>query len=201
MRNFKILGITGPTGSGKTTVTDILKDKNYGVIKADVLAHEVLTSSTPCINALICHFGKDILNKDNTINKKVLASKAFKSKEETSMLNKITHPYIFYSFFKEAKEYIKKGFKLIVFDAPVLLESHGDIICDYIVSVISDKSIRIKRIMDRDNISKKEATLRMQAQKDDDFYISGSDFVIYNNDDINNLKIETLEMLKSININ
>jgi dephospho-CoA kinase len=76
---------------------------------------------------------------------------------------------------------MEENYKCIVFDAPQLFESKANIFCDYIVSVIADKNLRLERICKRDGIDEESAILRINAGKSDDFYLNNADFIIYNN--------------------
>ena len=178
MRDFTVVGITGPSGSGKSTFVKYLLKLGFVCIDADVLARQVLCTDKECAIALKTAFGDDIILKSGEINRGLLAKRAFNSPSATKRLNDITHPRIFLKVFALIKKYISEGKRLIVFDAPVLFESNGDIICDFTVSVLADRDTRLERIMKRDNISSKLALERFSAQHDDDYYISRSDFVV-----------------------
>ena len=178
MRNFTIIGLTGPTGSGKSTVSSFFEKRGFVIINADELARKALLPDSVCLKQLCCVFGDDILNTDKTLNRPKLAERAFSSKEKTQLLNDITHPWVFLQVLKICRENIDSGRNLILFDAPVLFESNSDILCDKIVSVIAPKEVRLDRLIKRDGLSSEQIEKRMSAQNDDDFYISGSDYVI-----------------------
>lgn len=178
MRNFTIIGLTGPTGSGKSTVSSFFEKRGFVIINADELAQKAMLPDSVCLKQLCSVFGDDILNTDKTLNRQRLAERAFSSKEKTQLLNDITHPWIFLQVLKICRESIDSGKNLILFDAPVLFESNSDILCDKIVSVIAPKEVRLDRLIKRDGLSGEQIEKRMSAQNDDDFYISRSDYVI-----------------------
>ena len=184
MRTFKIVGLTGSTGSGKSTVANMLIKKGCAVVDADALSREITKKNSPCLKVLSAEFGSDILNADGTLNRQILAEKAFASQDKVELLNSLTHPFIYMLAIKRIKEYADKGYKIIIFDAPVLFESSGDVLCDITVSVISSTENRIRRIMSRDSITKAQAMQRINVQKQDEYYISKSDIIIENNGDI-----------------
>ena len=108
----------------------------------------------------------------------LLASRAFSSRENTQLLNDITHPWIFLRSLKIIKEKINEGERLFVFDAPVLFESNSDVMCDLVACVTADRETRISRIINRDKITREAAQRRLSAQHSDSFYTSQSDFVV-----------------------
>lgn len=194
----KIIGLTGPTGSGKSTAAKILKNLGCAVIDADEIARNALTKGTTCVNQLAIAFGKDILDKDGNVIRSALAKKAFSNKQNTQLLNSITHPWVFLQTLKLAKDYQNIGYKYIVFDAPVLFESNADIMCSTIISVIAAKETRINRITIRDNITREQALQRMSVQQTDEFYINNSDYIINGEKDITQLEQQLKEILNKL---
>lgn len=199
MRTFKIVGLTGSTGSGKSTVANMLIKKGCAVVDADALSREITKKNSPCLKVLSAEFGSDILNADGTLNRQILAEKAFASQDKVELLNSLTHPFIYMLAIKRIKEYADKGYKIIIFDAPVLFESSGDVLCDITVSVISSTENRISRIMSRDSITKPQAMQRINVQKQDEYYISKSDIIIENNGDIKQTEERVNEISAQIN--
>ncbi len=198
MRNFKIIGLTGPTGSGKSAFADYLQTKGFKIINADKIVREITSPNTVCLKTLCSAFGNEILNADHSLNRKALAKIAFSTKENTQLLNDITHPFVYLQVLKLIREYIENGHTNIVYDAPLLFESNGDIMCDYTLSVLCPVEKRIKRIINRDNLTLEQAQSRINAQHNDDFYIERSDFIIYNNSDLENLCKQADEFLAKI---
>lgn len=188
-----ILGLTGQTGSGKSTLHSVACEKGFYVIDCDKVAHCVLAENEQLKMALHKAFG-DILTGDK-IDRKKLAAKAFSSKENTELLNKITLPFITDEINgiieKEKNEYI-------MLDAPTLYESGADSICDFVVALLANEEIRKKRIIERDNISVEAAELRLSAAKNDDFYIEKANRVIYNNGSIEEYQQSFKKILEEI---
>lgn len=197
-KNFLIIGLTGPSGAGKTLISDTFLKHNIPVIDADKSAKEVTSAKSPCLQELADNFGKDIINNDGTLNRRHLANIAFSNPEKTQLLNKITHKYIKIHIDDKIEEYKKSGYIGVVLDAPTLIESGRHKRCDKVVCVVSNKDIRINRIINRDNLSLEEANRRINAQNDDDFYISNSDYKIINNDNIDDAIYQTQEVIKDI---
>ncbi len=176
---YRLIGLTGPTGSGKSQASRVFAEKGAGIVNADEIAHKALTLPQ-CVEKLTHAFGNDILNSDGTICRKALGMLAFSSKENTQKLNEITHPIIADLCEEEFDLLCSEGASAIILDAPTLIESGLHSICDRVVSVISKKEIRLKRIMARDNITKEQALARMNAQQDDDFYKEHSQYMLVN---------------------
>lgn len=183
-----MLGLTGPTGAGKSTVSGFFAESGFAVINADELAHEALLPGCSCLKSLCGAFGDDILNADGTVNRQCLAARAFSSKENTQLLNDITHPWIFLKTLKLCREYIDSGKNKIIFDAPVLFESNSDIMCDAVVCVAAPKELRMERLERRDGLTREQLEKRMSAQPDNEFYMSKSDYVIDGSQPLENIR-------------
>lgn len=196
MRNYTIIGLTGPTGSGKSTVSRFFREEGFEIINADELAREVVSKGSVCLKQLSLVFGGDIIDENGELDRRLLASRAFSSKENTSMLNDITHPHIFLLSLKRCREYIDSGRTKIVFDAPVLYESNSDLMCDAVVCVVAPKEVRIERLKQRDSIDDKSIEERINAQHNDDFYTSKADYVI---DGSQRLELIRTEVRKIVN--
>ena len=179
-----VIGLTGQTGAGKSTVSKIFAENEFAVINADLISRKVVEKGEKCLDELTEIFSPCILNDDGTLNRKVLGGIVFTDKTKLEMLNSIIYPYITSEILNEIRNYSESGYKLILLDAPTLFESHADDFCEIIISVIADEKIREKRIIERDGLTQKQAQDRMNSQHDADFFAANSDFVIENNDTI-----------------
>lgn len=173
-----ILGITGPTGAGKTTVSRIFSDNGIKVIDTDITAREITAPGKPALSELAECFGEKILT-NGALNRAALAKIAFSDKDALLKLNKITHKYITEEVLAEINSY--EG-DIIGIDGAVLIESGISKLCTRVLCVLADEEIRKKRIMKRDSISASDADLRISSQKNNSFYIENSDYIVYNND-------------------
>lgn len=174
----KIIGLTGPTGSGKSSAALIAKNFNIKVIDCDKVAREAVKKGSDGLNDLVNVFSKSILKADGTLNRRELARRAFSSKENTKLLNKTLLPHISKIIISKIKN------EAILLDAPTLFESGLDSICDVTIAVLAKKEDRLNRILSRDKISKEDALLRINAGKPDDYYIKKADYILYNNENI-----------------
>ncbi len=196
MKKYKLIGLTGTTGSGKSQVRKIFEENGYKVIDADILAREAIKNDIVKGNILAL-FGVDLI-ENNEINRKELAKRAFKDKNSVSTLNAVMHPYITMLFIKELKRLTDLGERKIIFDAPQLFEAGMDIICDEVVAVSADEKIRIERITNRDKISEEMAKQRIKIQFSDGFFKENCDYYIENNSSFEDLKAKVQEIISEI---
>ena len=199
MKKCRILGLTGQSGAGKSTVAEFLEQNGFYVISADLLVKKIYNSGTPCLKTIAAVFGEDIISDNGTPDRKLLAKRAFSSKENTALLSSIVHPFVTAELFTQIKKAAESGATTVVYDAPQLFESNADVICDEIISVTAEKSVRLERICKRDNISKENALMRMNAQLDEEFFRENSDYIIENNSDLSSLNVQLEGLLKQIN--
>lgn len=189
-----VIGLTGKTGSGKSTVSLLLEKNGYFIIDGDKVAREIVQKDTPGLKKLCEVFGEDILNPDKTLNRKLLAKKAFADENSTKKLNETTHPFINEKIKEKIEFADKNGYEVCVLDAAALLESDCRNFCDIVAVVYCDEELRLKRIIERDKISVEDAKLRMNAQKDDEYYFKNADIIIIN-DEKNNIVEETKKLI------
>ncbi len=174
-----IIGLTGPSGSGKGWVSAILKKYNIPSIDTDAVYHDLLIPPSPCLDELCVAFGNDIL-ENGQLNRPALASIVFSNKEKLDLLNKITHKYVLNKADSLLSEYEKAGYRATIVDAPALYEAAYDQKCDFVIAVAASKQLRLKRIMRRDNITEEAALRRISAQHDDSFYSSRAKYTVTN---------------------
>ena len=177
---MKIYGLTGKTGAGKSTVAEKLQTLGFYIIDGDKIARSITEKGKPALKELAKEFGCDIIEGDGSLNRKLLASRAFKDKESTAKLNAITHPIIKAEFEEALKKAESEGFLFAVIDAAALLESSCKDLCQKIIVVTAPEEIRLERILKRDSITKEQAITRMNAQFPDEYYSEKADILIRN---------------------
>ncbi len=176
----KLVGLTGKTGAGKSTVSAYLREKGAYIIDGDFVAREILETDKSLLPRLCEAFGWDIFENDGkTLNRKALARKAFSTPENTSLLNSIMHPAINSEIKKQAKKAFDE-YNTVIVDAAAIIESGFADECDILLVVHAPEGVRKERIMKRDNLSEDDALIRIDAQKDDAFYIKKATYVISN---------------------
>lgn len=178
-----IIGLTGQSGSGKSIIASIIKQYNIEILDCDTIAHKNMEPDGIAYNEIVAYFGNEILNSDNTINRNRLGNIVFNDKIKLLKLNEITHRHI-YDYVKKA---VAESEKTIVIDAPLLFEAGLDSLCSSIWAVVCNESIRLERVIKRDNISAEAAKARFKNQKSSEFFRQKADVVFDNSGDIKSL--------------
>lgn len=176
----KIIGLTGQTGAGKSTVARALEKIGYYHIDADLVAKEVINGDKAVISALAREYGEDIALPDGGVDRKLLAKRAFSSKEKTERLSEITHPAVVRRIKSIISQKEQENALGVTVDAIGLFESGLSSLCDINVCVVAPEEIRLERIINRDKISLEGARQRISAQKGEDFFLANADKVIKN---------------------
>lgn len=179
-----VVGLTGQSGAGKTTVCKVFEKNGFAVINCDTISRQVTEKGSRCLSQLAECFGKDIIRPDGTLDRRKLGDIVFGNRELLYQLNGICYPYITYQIVERLKAFKESGQRFVLLDAPTLFESRADDFCDLIISVTADKESRLKRILERDGITEEQALKRFASQHTEEFFRSRSDYIIINNKDI-----------------
>ena len=188
-----IIGLTGPTGSGKTAFGEVAKEMGFSAVNADEVAHKVLQENSNCHKDLKKAFG-EVFSANGGVDRKLLGEKAFRDKASTEVLNRITLPYIM----KEIEIIINKSGDKILLDAPTLFEAGADRLCLVTIGIIADEETRLRRILSRDGISEERAIQRMKAGKPADFYRENCNLILENNGDLHTFSAACRKTLSEI---
>ena len=188
-----LVGLTGQTGAGKSTVTAAFAEKGFVVIDCDQLTRE-LQSRPEVLARLQAAFGSQVIREDGSLDRKMLAVVAFSEPKQTEKLGTVMFPPIKAEIEARVKAAEAAGHNHILLDAPTLFESGLDKVCARKVSVIAAEAVRRERIIRRDHLTEEEADRRMAAQHPDAWYTVRSDFVLKNN----GTKEELLEAGKNL---
>lgn len=188
-----IVGLTGGIGSGKTTAANFFKGLNVPVYIADDEAKKLMNVSKILKRKIKKLFGDEAYINDE-LNRPFIASKIFNDKSLLDKMNAIVHPKVGKHFLKWLE---KQEHPYVIKEAAILFENEGYKDCDYIITVIADKQVRIKRILERDNTSTQKINAIMQNQWNDEDRVELSDFVIVNNT-LKNTKEQVFEIHKKL---
>jgi dephospho-CoA kinase len=187
LNEVMVVGLTGQTGAGKSTVSKVFAENGFSVINADKIARLVVEKGSKSLAELEESFGDGIINENDELNRKALASIVFSDSKKLELLNTITYPYITREILKQIDSLSAQGELLILLDAPTLFESRADDFCELIISVIAHTDLRQQRIMERDSLTSEQALKRMNSQLPESFFIENSDFIIKNNKSMKNV--------------
>ncbi len=188
MKTIRVIGLTGQTGAGKSTVSEILRMSGVTVIDCDELCHDLLRDDKQLLSDLALTFGISILDENGALVRRRLGAIVFGSREKLRKLNDLIFPYICAEVKRRVERLRREGIPLVVLDAPTLFESGLDRDCGEIVSVIAPEALRLNRIMVRDHLTDSEARSRVASQHGDDFYVSRSTLVLRNDGEIGALR-------------
>jgi len=191
----KIIGLTGSIATGKSFVAHFIKNKlHYPVIDADRLAREIVEINKPAYNEIVKNFGENILKINKDINRKELGKIIFNNLEKRELLNKITHKYIKIEYLKKVETYQQEGHSLIFYDVPLLFEAKLQDLFYKIIVVYIPEDLQIKRLVNRDNITRTEAIKIINSQINIEEKRNKADFIIDNS----NTKNETYKQIINI---
>jgi dephospho-CoA kinase len=172
------IGITGGIGSGKSTVAKVFETLGIPVYYADDAAKRILQENNSLKKEIASHFGEAIFI-EGKLDKKLLAELVFNDEEKLTLLNSLVHPLTI----EDAESWFTKQTSLYAIkEAALLFESGATANLDYVIGVNSPRALRIKRVMDRNQLSKEEVEQRISKQLQEDIKMKLCDFVITNDE-------------------
>jgi len=196
-----VIGLTGGIGTGKSTVSQILKDRGFSVIDLDVISHEVIEFSS-VVEKIVQNFGREVLDEDEagncTISREKLGKIIFANKEKRLALNSIMHPEILKVMHKKILECKLEKNKIIFVEVQLLFEVQWEKEFDYILLVAAKRDMQVRRVLERDKRSEEEAWNIINSQMSLDEKREKSDFVIENDGNMDDLNKKVDKFLKSL---
>ena len=182
---MRVIGVTGGVGAGKSTVLGILeKEFDAYVIQADLLGHVLMEPGEECYDAVIALFGKEIIKKDKTIDRRRISDVVFTDKDMLLKLNGIIHPAVKQRILRLISEQREAGRKLCVVEAALFLEERYQEFCDEVWYVYTEEEIRIQRLMESRGYSRDKSLGIIRNQVSDQVFRENTDYVIENNGDL-----------------
>jgi len=186
-----IIGLTGSIGTGKTTTANIFKELGAVIIDADEIAKGIVKPQSLAWQEIINTFGNIVCNSDLTINRQYLGELIFNDTASRERLNQITHPLILEEINKQIQA---QNNKIIIIDAPLLIEAGVHWIVDKIIVVITTRDTQIKRLKLRNFLSDLQIEARRDSQLPLEIKIERADYIVDNNGNI----LETTKQIKRI---
>ncbi len=189
-----VLGITGGIGSGKSTVSGILRDKGVLVLDADEISRKVTEPGGKAIPAIAEEFGPKAIGAGGVMNRKAVSQIVFSDKKKLDVLSSIVHRFVFDEMEEQVQKEKEKGTKCVVLDVPIPVTRFTDM-CNQIWVVTCDKDVRLARLAKR-GLDKEEANRRIDMQMSDDEYCALGDFSIDNSWDLESLNDKVERLIK-----
>lgn len=192
-----VIGLTGGIASGKSTVSNMLKELNITVVDADIEARLAVEKGEPAYQKIIGEFGYDILLDNEEIDRQKLGSIIFHDAEKRQLLNSIVHPEVRNRMNNKIESAVKGGEQVVVLDIPLLFESKLTHMVEKTILVYVDRDVQLKRLMERNSLSLAEAEARINSQMPLSEKVALADAVIDNNGSMDETKKQLSEILKS----
>ncbi|EKO3810005.1 dephospho-CoA kinase [Vibrio harveyi] len=187
-----VIGLTGGIASGKTTVANLFKQQfKIDIVDADIVAREVVEPGTPGLNAIIEHFGTDIVRDDQTLDRAKLREKIFSNPEEKAWVNGLLHPMIREKMLEDLEQ-VTSDYALLV--VPLLVENKLDSLCDRVLVVDVEPQTQISRTVKRDNVSEEQAKAILASQASREQRLALADDVVKNNPDDPDLLLQITDL-------
>lgn len=175
-----LVGLTGGIASGKSTVSNMFKNKGAAIIDADLLSREILEPGQPAFLDLVDAFGPGILDSDQRIDRKVLGRRVFADPEVRKTLESITHPRIFELFQTRTQQAEARGERVVLYDAPLLYERGLDSLMNAVIVVSIPLDMQKQRLTARDGLDEAAVEQRLAAQWPLSEKVEKADYVIDN---------------------
>ncbi|MEW6653031.1 MAG: dephospho-CoA kinase [Bacteroidota bacterium] len=194
MKKIKI-AVTGGIGSGKSSVSDFLEKKGYQVLRADLIAKEMMVQDSEIKKLIVSEFG-DESYKSGKLNTKFLAANVFNSEDNVIKINAIVHPPVMEKINNLSSEIFKTQ-NIVFIETALVYEADLEDFFDYVLLVFAEEKLRVDRVISRDNTNEEQVRIRMQFQIPDEEKKNDADFVLDNNTTIQELenRIEFLLIL------
>ena len=189
-----VLGLTGFSGAGKSTVAALLIRQGFYHIDCDQVVHNEVYQDPKVLDAIAAAFGAETV-QEGVLDRRLLRNRTMGNPAAISRLNQVVMPSVMAAIERHLNTH--QGEKVIL-DAPLLFEYGLEKRCDYTLSVIAEETLALERIVQRDSISEEDAKKRLSSQKTAAYYIDKSDYVITNNKDSAALEMQVQELLKKI---
>ena len=198
---MRVIGITGPTGAGKSVVCKRLGDwDRITVIDCDRVARDVVRRGEHCLLDLAVEFSSAIVTKDGELDRRRLAGIVFRDRKKLRRMEGIMFPYILDRIRAETARREAAGDRAVFLDAPTLYQSGADALCEKVIAVLAPEGDRLRRIMERDGLTEEEARARMANQPGDEFFEKRADYVIRNTKETSALRLEILELMNKLGL-
>lgn len=194
------IGLTGGIGSGKSTVSKMLIDKGFKVVDADIISKEVLVKYPEIIDKIRIDFGEGFFDWRGEFRRKEFGNHIFRFPKQRKKYEDIIMPYINKEIFDEIDKLEKSGEKLIVLDAPTLIENNLQENMNFVIVVWVDNNTQVMRLRNRDALSRDEIINRINSQIPLDKKRDYADIIIDNSKDLIKTKAQVEKLVDFLNV-
>jgi len=194
------IGLTGGIGTGKSTVSSILKSEKIKIIDADFISKEVLEKNPQILEMVRTQFGSGFFDWRGEFRRKEFGNHIFRFPKQRIKYESIIMPYIKETIEENIKAYEKKGEKIVIIDAPTLIENKMHTDMDYIVLVYADNSIQMQRVISRDKLTKAEAVSRINSQMPMEEKKEYANIIVDNNADLIETQKQVYDLIDFIKL-
>lgn len=179
-----VIGLTGGIASGKSTVSQMIKEKGIRVVDADIIAKEAVSKGSAALHQIVQTFGEEVLLPNGELNRQQLGAIIFSDEEKRKQLNAIVHPEVRKEMLKQRDEGVSNNETFVVLDIPLLFESKLEGLVDRIIVVYTTPELQLSRLMNRNDLSEEEALNRIHSQQSLEEKCQKADRVIENTKDL-----------------
>jgi dephospho-CoA kinase len=193
----RIIGLTGGIASGKSTVSQLLRELGASVLDADQLAREVVEPGAPALAEIAARF-PGVLTPDGRLDRPKLGARVFGDEGERTALNAIIHPRIQQAFAEKTRALADQGVELVVYDAPLLYENKLESWMEQVIVVVVPRDVQLSRLIARDGLTPEQAEARLASQLPLDEKRARADHVIDNSGSREQTRAQVERVWKSI---
>ena len=179
-----VIGLTGGIASGKSTVSQMIKEKGIQVVDADVIAKEAVSKGSAALHQIVQTFGEEVLLPNGELDRQQLGAIIFSDEEKRKKLNAIVHPEVRKEMLEQRDEGVSNNETFVVLDIPLLFESKLEGLVDRIIVVYTTPELQLSRLMNRNDLSEEEALNRIHSQQPLEEKCQKADRVIENTKDL-----------------
>lgn len=183
-----VVGLTGGIATGKSTVSNLLREHSLPVIDADILARQVVQPGTPALAQIVATFGADVLQADGTLDRAKLGAIVFADEAQRRKLNAIVHPAVRRAMLWGVLRCWWRGARICVLDVPLLIEGGLWKFVGAVAVVYCSPEIQLQRLMARDGSAREDAQARLNAQLPISEKVEYADYVVDNSGSVQDLK-------------